>query len=1074
MRNYYIPLIVLFLAAGSMSAQSAKIKPPAQGPAPDPALLQVSWPGKNAIPPAAPLFQSDAPVAQPLPPMTHRTAGPEGVYIERDQNGRPIFYKGRTTASQWDASRQAADAAALAYLASLQPEGILDPLAEFETATIEIDEQGNHHVRLQQVFKGVPVYGAELIAHSRDGYFDRLNGRFVPSPNLSSTQPALDAQAALQVVYNAIGRDKVKTEWNAFELSIVGGQAFKSELLIYPSLEPASEARLAWLIEAHPNLMQRFIYVIDAHTGAILDHYDHTCRIDGGRHTHLEETGGEKRRLEERRLEEQEGEVFVDELDRSTPQSCNQKSEILDGPVTASGLDLLNINRSFGAWQVGSQFLLEDASKPMFNSGASQMPNSPVGAIITLDALNTSPQNQNSFNYDFVKSGSTTFNNKKGVSAHWNSSKSYDYFKNTFNRNAIDGVGGNIISFINVAEDNGASMENAFWNGNAMWYGNGGSVFKELARGLDVGGHEMSHGVIEKTANLIYQNESGALNESFADIFGAMIDRDDWKIGEDVVQNGVSPGGCLRDMQNPNNNDTQGGNWWQPKHMNQKYTGPLDNGGVHINSGIPNHAYYLFATNAAVGKDKAEQIFYKALRDYLVKSSQFIDLRIAVLQASNDLYGATVANAAAAAFDQVGIGGSAPGGNYLGQLNSNPGTDLILCATNDLNNLEIATGNGTVLGALYTQGLQSRPSISDNGSQLVFVNEAGHIIGMDLTYNGGQINFQSVQLSSNPEWRNAAISKDGRFLAAITETAENKIYVFDLLSPSFDSEVFTLYNPTYTQGQITGDVQYADVLEFDYSGKYLMYDAFNQLDNNQGQDISYWDIGFLEYWKNGAYTDGNNAFITKLFSGLPENTSIGNPTFSKNSPFIIAFDVIDDLQGRYDVYGANTETGEYDIIISDNGVLGWPNYNRLDNTLIFESEGSVGLNIYRRGLNSTKIQPQGNISQFIADRNWGVWYANGNRSLTVDAEEPLALKSGLRLAPNPTSGWMQVQFEMETAGPVRFSVLNLLGQTVLSSHTQASSGTNIADLQLDALPEGQYILRLDAQTFSASQIIIKQ
>ena len=92
-------------------------------------------------------------------------------------------------------------------------------------------------------------------------------------------------------------------------------------------------------------------------------------------------------------------------------------------------------------------------------------------------------------------------------------------------------------------------MENAYWNGDAMWYGNGGSTFKPLARGLDVGGHEMTHGVVEKTANLIYQDESGALNESFADIFGSMIDRDDWLIGEDVMQPNTNA--ALRSMQDP-------------------------------------------------------------------------------------------------------------------------------------------------------------------------------------------------------------------------------------------------------------------------------------------------------------------------------------------------------------------------------------------------------------------------------------------------------------------------------------------------------------------------------------------
>src|SRR5215203_7409311 len=96
-------------------------------------------------------------------------------------------------------------------------------------------------------------------------------------------------------------------------------------------------------------------------------------------------------------------------------------------------------------------------------------------------------------------------------------------------------------------------MDNAFWNGSAMFYGNGNSSFRQLERGLDVAGHEMSHGVIQNTANLEYIGQSGALNESYADVFGAMIDRNDWQIGEDVVLPAVFPSGALRDLSNPNN-----------------------------------------------------------------------------------------------------------------------------------------------------------------------------------------------------------------------------------------------------------------------------------------------------------------------------------------------------------------------------------------------------------------------------------------------------------------------------------------------------------------------------------------
>ncbi|MCC6459855.1 MAG: M4 family metallopeptidase, partial [Saprospiraceae bacterium] len=844
--KFLLPLTVLLALASASFAQNAKKTPPLKGAGYEPWQVQIRRPNGISVPAAQPAFQQLGGIQrQPLPPLQPTAGNPAGVKIIRGENGLPIAFRGKTAASGSSSDTQDMGERAQQYLASLQPASISEPLAEFVVTKIKTDAQGNTHVRMNQVFRGVPVYGAEIITHAKNGVFEMLNGRYYPTPEMSVVAPALDAARATELVNSAIGTDRVKNTWTPEELHIIGGQPFTTELTVYHPGRKLNAERLAWHIVAHPNLMAREVYFIDAQTGEILHQYNHTCNLVGHRHEH--------------------GQAADNDI---APENTRSPT-LVDGPVTASGLDLLNINRSFGAWQVGSQFVLEDASKPMFSSNASSMPNEPVGAIVTLDAVGTSPENQSSFDYNFVISNSTTFNNTTAVSGHWNSIKSYDYFKNTFNRNSIDGTGGNIIAFVNVAEGNGASMENAFWNGAAMWYGNGGSLFKKLARGLDVGGHEMTHGVVEKTANLEYQDESGALNESFADVFGAMIDRDDWKIGEDVMQSGVNPNNALRDLQDPHNGVSSNSPWWQPKHTNEQFAGSADNGGVHINSGIPNHAFYLFANNASVGKEKAEQVYYKALDDYLVKSSQFVDLRIAVEQAATDLYGNAVSNAASAAFAAVGIGdnGGQPSGNYLGQLSPNPGDDLILCVSNNNQNLDIALTDGTVLGSIYTDGLRNRPSISDDGSQVAFVNADGHIILIDLVYTQTSI-IPTVNppFSAFPVWRNVAISKDGSYLAAITEVGENKIHIFDIGSVFGETYVYDLYNPTYSEDPtVTGEVQYADVLEFDYSGEYLMYDAFNELSNGTS-DLSYWDIGFLQFRKDGAFVpDTELPFISKLF-----------------------------------------------------------------------------------------------------------------------------------------------------------------------------------------------------------------
>ncbi len=422
MQKIILPTLLLcLLSLTAAQAQSAKIRPPKTGPVSDPPHHGLRPIDRPAVPPAANPFGTGPLDFKTMPALSPIDAE---VRVTRGENGLPIFFQGQTAASGSADDKRAAEERALEYLASLPLEGVDKPAAEFVAKTASTDEQGNQHVRFQQVFEGVPVYGGEMIAHTRNGAFVSLNGRYYPTLRIN-TAPALTSEGALQIVVAQIGADKVKTDWTAQELQAMGGQAFNSELVVYHEDRRLDAARLAWVIEGYPNFLNRVVYVIDAQTGAVIHHYDHTCRL------------------------------LPEHL---TPESGPETAP--PPPVTASGLDLLNINRSFGAWQSGGTVYMEDASKPMFNSTQSQMPSDPVGAIVTLNALNTSPQNAN-FDYTIVTSNSTTFNNPTAVSAHYNAGKSYDYYKNTFNRNSINGSGGNIISFVNVTEPNGTSMENA-------------------------------------------------------------------------------------------------------------------------------------------------------------------------------------------------------------------------------------------------------------------------------------------------------------------------------------------------------------------------------------------------------------------------------------------------------------------------------------------------------------------------------------------------------------------------------------------------------------------------------------
>jgi len=632
---------------------------------------------------------------------------------------------------------------------------------------------------------------------------------------------------------------------------------------------------------------------------------------------------------------------------------------------------LNNVLRTIDTYLENGSYLLLNASETMYNA------NSDEGIIYTLDANNTSTVD---LEYSPITSTNNTWSNPTAVSAHFSAQAMYSYLENTFGRNSLNGQGGNIISFINVANEDGSSMENAFWNGQAAFYGNGGSAFKPLAGALDVISHELGHGVVSNTANLEYQGQSGAINETYADIFGAMVDRDDWLIGEDVVRSEVYPSGALRNMEDPHNSgNSLNDYYYQPKHVSEMYIGTEDNGGVHINSGIGNHAYYLYAT--AVSKEKAEQVFYRALTNYLTSKSQFIDLRIAVVQSAKDLYGESSAEAeeASNAFNAVGIYDE-ESVEYVNDYEVNPGAEFLFTYDVNISNsntLYRSTAEGDNFFALTTTEMKGAVSVSDDGSAAAFVATDDRIKVLSTNPN----DIQEFYFSDEAFFDNVAVSKDGNRMAAISNEIDTAIYVYDFIADEWAK--FHLYNPTTSHdGTDAGGVIFADAIEFDHTGEYLIYDAFNELNSSFGDDISYWDIGFIKVWDN-ATNDFADGSINKLYGSLPDNVSIGNPTFAKNSPNIIAFDYIDLETGEYAIFGANTLTGDLGLITT-NATVGYPNFSKNDNVIAYSA-----LNLSNEEVVATitlaadKINGIGSGTIVVNDARWPVFYAEGVRSLEL-------------------------------------------------------------------------------------------
>ncbi|WP_053981471.1 M4 family metallopeptidase [Marinagarivorans algicola] len=290
---------------------------------------------------------------------------------------------------------------------------------------------------------------------------------------------------------------------------------------------------------------------------------------------------------------------------------------------------------------------------------------------------NNRPYNDSSRRSLVCSTGKSCGTNAAAQRAHDGASIVYDYFKNKHGRNGINGRDLVMNSNVNV----GDNWNNAVWYNNQMFYGEGdGRQFTDFTLSFDIIGHELTHGITEYTANLIYQNASGALNEAMSDILGASADaykrnssQPIWKIGAGSYTPGIAGDG-LRYMNNPTQDGYSTDYYPERIPFVSNPNSSNDQGGVHGNSGIANLAYVLLVdggkhprkkTNVTVpgiGLAKAEKIFYRALTTYFTQSTSFAAARTGTARAAQDLYGAAEKTAVETAWCAVGVG-SCPTGN---------------------------------------------------------------------------------------------------------------------------------------------------------------------------------------------------------------------------------------------------------------------------------------------------------------------------------------------------------------------------------------------------------------------------
>ena len=647
----------------------------------------------------------------------------------------------------------------------------------------------------------------------------------------------------------------------------------------------------------------------------------------------------------------------------------NRNNRCLDANVQASGKDLGGIARTFNVWSANGTFSMADTTKPMYDPAHDPVKD-PKGVISIFDARDvTEDQLQTVY---LVDSTSATTWLPDAVSALVNFDATFDYYLNKHKRNSLDGNGGNVQAAVRIAK-----LDNAFWSSDSkmMFFGD----VRPYAIALDVVGHELTHGVTENTAGLIYELQSGAANEAFSDIFGEMVEasvqgQPDWLLGEQL-------GTPFRDMKNPES--LKYGDRPLPGKMSEYIDLPNDNnndhGGVHVNSSIINHAYYMLAAGLpdALGIPTAEKIFYRCLTQHLQKQSQFIDVRLGCVTSAEELFGAgsTEAKVTGEAFDAVEIF-ETPATPAPSPIPVVQGPDATIFVSYDPSWGEIALGryetakNDPVGGIALVESIQEeRPAVSGDGSFSLFVDSAYDLCGVDTD------NPNSLACTGFKGYvHSVAVSPDSRLYAFVlrdplTGQAQNQINVYDDAAKTTAS--FKLVAPVLDSAPVNS-VLYADSMAFTADSKQLIYDALTQLKFGTGSTVRRWSIFQLNLVTG----------TTTMLVPPQEGANFGNPVIGRAGNRYLTFDAQSIQTGNSSIVVLDLFTGNAGIVGFVKGGIGYPCFNGDESAVIYAAPDTVnptwtGFSLYKQPLTADRLGTNGPPSLWIPDATIGVVYRRG-------------------------------------------------------------------------------------------------
>jgi Zn-dependent metalloprotease len=778
------------------------------------------------------------------------------------------------------------------------------------------DALGYHHIRFAQTFQGLSIWPkGDLVVHlNAAGDVYMMNGIYIPTPRALQMIPTLSAD-------DALARAREVVPWGANTASS------SPELIIYTP--DAGAPHLAWRMDVAVSLSALWRVVIDAHTGSTLTAFN----------------------------------------------------RVMTQNQPGSGIDVFGTTRAINVWQDGDLFFLVDTSKPMFDPTSNPPnPSETRGAIGIQDAQNQPPNDDPEELpplVDITSNSATSGWLADGISAIYGFSETYDYYLERHGRNSLDGRGGQILAAVRL----GLNFRNAFFHSGLQMMFFGDAL--PFAGALDVVGHELTHGVIDNSAGLVYQDQSGALNEAYADIFGEMVEartngRPDWVLGAQLRQ-------PARSLIDPSSIEICCGRHYPSKmsefvtlddpDLGERLRG--DNGGVHINSSIINHAFYQLAEglNGAIGIRDAELIFYRALTTQLVPSSQFLDARLACIQSAEELFGADSVQAVKTgeAFDAVEIfDGTPPPGPVPG-----PGIDgpdaTIFAALAPVSAASTAwflarreTDFGDRPEGVFISRFDiqpKRPAVTGDGQVVFFVDSIHDLCAMPTDGSVAE-----ACLGNPGTIHSVALSPSSQFAAVVLlDTSghpDNQILLLDLVNET--SRELPLLAPTQ-DGIPIGTVLFADAMDFTSDDRFLFYDALNAVTLSDGTQLQLWSLFAIDLVNNVTLV------IVPPIPGL----NVGNPAVGQTSDVLLTFERFDTMTGLSDIFAGNLNSGDTFIVGQVQDTLGFPSYNGGDQIIVYTvSDPSVltGLSLVQQPLAEDRITPVGAPQGWLSNGALGVIY----------------------------------------------------------------------------------------------------